>query len=102
MEDQLSHSENIKSKILNNIEDENIVDEMVQIKTENFFKYIETPYIIVCLLVIFFSLLHWQYCSPIFSLLITLSLGLLHFKDFFLKLIYKKIIINDKKINKKI
>ena len=89
--------DNLRNRILNDLNNDEIVDAMVQIKTENFQKLTHNVYVAVCILIIFISLFFLTHSRFLFSTLIVLGITLLHFKICILEMIYEMIDIHENK-----
>ena len=77
------------------IDDKAILNGMIEIKKKDCRKITENIYITICIITIFISLLSFNKYHLLSTILITLCLLLLHFKEYTLSFIYKSMDIYD-------
>ena len=99
---QNSNNNNLKDHLLKTLDnsEENISNAILQIKTGEIKKIIHNIYVVVCILIIFFSLCFLIHSRFIFSTLTVLCITLLHFKPCVLEFIYEMINIQEYSKNK--
>ena len=84
-----------RNNILSDLNERDIVDEMIKIKYENVKKYVQIGFVIICLLLMFLSLYFLPKYRFFLSLFFVLIMYALHFKLYFVDIIYNTIKRND-------
>lgn len=89
--DNSNSNESLEEKLLSEIDNNLIIQELEGIRRREYKKIISTVYIVLCMIIIFISLLLLDSCRVLSSILIVLGLMLLQFENYILSFIYKNL-----------